>query len=166
MPIEPATFRKALSHFPSGVTLLTVVTPEGAPHGMTASAFSSVSMVPPIILVCVKKGNSTHEYLTTRGAFAVNLLAEDQALVSDRFAGIGPVVQDRFADLAWRPAPLSGAPWLDRAITNLDCTLHGTADGGDHTVFLGEVVGVSTPGEERKPLIYWSRAYRSVGAKL
>jgi flavin reductase (DIM6/NTAB) family NADH-FMN oxidoreductase RutF len=166
MPVEPPEFKHALARFPSGVTVVTVRTPEGQDHGMTASAFSSVALDPPLVLVCIQKGNSTGDYIDLSGMFAVNMLADDQVSVSNRFAGKGPGPQERFTDLSIERAPLSGAVWLKDAVARIDCKVHATADGGDHTIYLGrvEATSVSVPGGN--PLIYCGGAYRTLGAKL
>jgi flavin reductase (DIM6/NTAB) family NADH-FMN oxidoreductase RutF len=166
MPVEPPEFKHALGCFPSGVTVITVRTPEGEDHGMTASAFSSVALHPPLVLVCIRKGNATADYIDLARAFAVNVLAEDQVAVSNRFAGYGPGPQERFSDLPIVRAPHSGAVWLEGAVARLDCRVHATADGGDHTIYVGRVEATSVLAVPGNPLIYCGGAYRTLGAKL
>jgi len=166
MPVGPHEFKHALGRFPSGVTVVTVRTPEGEDHGMTASAFCSVALHPPLILVCIRKGNSTADFIDAARMFAVNVLADDQVGVSSRFAGHGPGPQERFSDLATSRAPVSGAIWIDAAVARLDCQVHATADGGDHTIYLGRVEATSVVEVGGNPLIYCGGAYRTLGAKL
>jgi flavin reductase (DIM6/NTAB) family NADH-FMN oxidoreductase RutF len=169
MAVDSRQFRQALGCFASGVTVVTAVDPrDGKPQGMTASAFCSLSLSPPLVLVCVQKGGQTWDVLDAARAFAVNLLGEAQVELSNRFAGRFPPDQDRFADLDARPAPHSGAPWLPGALAHLDCRLHAVHDGGDHSIFVGEVVATEVP-EDRDaalPLLYFAGRYRAVGETL
>lgn len=170
--IDSATFRNALARFASGVTVITVVAPDGSDHGMTASAFSSVSLAPPLVLVCIKAGNSTYEIIEERGSFAVNILSRDQESLSNRFAGgiVGedgtwspwPADRDRFADLTLSRAEHSGAASLEGSLAVLDCSLESILPGGDHGIFVGRVQGVTlSGGEELNPLLYGGGSYGS-----
>ncbi len=168
MGVDAATFKASLGRFASGVTVVTVRDSDGSDHGMTASAFTSLSLEPPLILVCVKKGNATHRRLSAAGGFAVNVLAESQVSVSDRFAGWWPEGQSKWADLTVDRAPVSRAAWIGGALANLDCTRHAMHDGGDHTIFVGQVQHarlVDVPAGGPRPLLYFHGAYRSVGPK-
>ena len=167
MPADPQDFKDALSRFPSGVTVVTLDTEDG-PHAMTASAFCSLSLDPPLVLVCVKKGNRTHEKLEGAKGFAVNILHESQQTHSNRFAGWPPEGEEPWDNVSHSPAPESGAPFLDGAIASLDCTLYGTRDGGDHTIFIGQVENAESFGErdDLAPLLYFAGKYRGVGSSL
>jgi flavin reductase (DIM6/NTAB) family NADH-FMN oxidoreductase RutF len=167
MAIDPQTFKGALGRFASGVTVVTVHSGNGD-YGMTASAFSSVSLQPPLVLVCVKKGNHTHGLIESSGSFGVNLLAEDQKGISNRFAGWGDKPQDHFDDLGDARGEASGAPLIAGSMAWLDCTLHAALDGGDHTIFLGEVQGIALHGErdDLRPLLYFAGKYRAAGDSL
>ncbi len=116
--------------------------------------------------MCIRKGNATADYIDVAGTFAVNVLADDQTGVSNRFAGYGPGPQERFSDLAIERAPVSGAIWLEGAVARIDCKVHATADGGDHTIYLGRVEATSVSAVRGNPLIYCGGAYRTLGAKL
>ncbi len=166
MPVAPADFKAALGRFPAGVTVVTVSGPAGD-HGMTASAFCSLSIDPPLVLVCVKKGNTTHGLLEEAEGFAVNILDQDQVELSNRFGGWGPPMDDRFADLGEARGAVSGARLVPGALASLDCSSYGTRDGGDHTIFLGQVEGTVLHGEDDglRPLIYF-KGYRGAGDKL
>lgn len=156
MGVDAATFRSALGQWPSGVTVVTTVV-DGGWHGMTASSFSSVSLDPPLVSVCLAKSVWTHGLLASSGVFAVNILAKDQAHVGMLFAGQRPEVTDRFAGLDARAA-VTGAPVLLDALSWLDCRVVHSYDGGDHTIFVGEVVDADTP-RLTAPLLFHSRAW-------
>ena len=141
MSSSPDAFRAVMRRWPSGVTVITVPSPEG-PHGMTASAFTSVSIDPPLILVVVDARWRSHALIHEAGVFCVNLLAEDQSEWSDRFAGRRPELDDRFEGLALSRAE-TGAPCLDDARGWLDCRLEAAhaaalAGGGGEPPFVAE----------------------------
>lgn len=171
MQVEAAAFKSALTRLAAGVAVVTLRDPraaDGAPadlawHGMTATAFCSVSLDPPLVLVCVRKASATHEWVVRAGGFAINVLAADQVSVSNRFAGRWQEGSSRWADLDLRAAPVTGAPWLGGALAWLDCTLHATYDGGDHSIFVGHVRAAEVTGEATSPLLYFSGGYRGIG---
>jgi len=155
--VGPEAFRDALRHFPAGVTLVTIRSGERV-HGLTVSAFASVSPDPPLVAVMIDHAHYAHQLLEAPDAvFAVNVLGEDQAELSDRFAW-GPD-GERFGLGRWTSAA-TGAPLLEDALAWLDCRIHSRHAAGTHTLYIGEVVasGVPRPGES--PLVYWNRAYR------
>jgi flavin reductase (DIM6/NTAB) family NADH-FMN oxidoreductase RutF len=152
-PIDPTTFRAALSRFASGVTVLTVRAGEGTDLGMTATAFSSVSLAPPLILVCVDLDASAAPALTTGTAFAVHILSEAQTALSRRFASSEA---DRFAGLSVTRG-LDGVPLLDDALARLQCRVTATYPGGDHTIVVGEVLDAVS--SEATPLLYFRGGY-------
>lgn len=167
MAVDADTFKACLGRFASGVTVVTVAGEDGD-HGMTASAFSSVSLDPPLVLVCVGNGKETHAAVTAAGAFAVNILSDRQVSVSNRFAGWWPQGGSKWADLAIDRAPSSGAAWIGGALANLDCSLHAAHEAGDHTIFIGRIEHarlVDPPAEGLAPLLYFSGSYRTAGAK-
>lgn len=171
MSVEASDFKAALARFPSGVTVITVVDTDAPPgeqdHGMTASAFCSLSLDPPLILVCVKKGNATHDKLTRAGGFGVNILAADQVSVSNRFAGWWKEGVSKWADLDLSRGAESGAPLIGGALARLDCQKFKALDGGDHTIFIGEVHGAevsAADGADPEPLLYFFGGYRTIGA--
>lgn len=156
MPVDAATFRAVLGQWPSGVTVVTT-TLDGAWHGMTASSFSSVSLDPPLVSVCLAKKIYTHSLIETSGVFGINILAKDQAGLGKRFAGQQPEVTDRFFDVATTTAD-TGAPLFGEALAWLDCRVLHAYDGGDHTIFVGEVMAADTP-RLTAPLLFHSRAW-------
>jgi flavin reductase (DIM6/NTAB) family NADH-FMN oxidoreductase RutF len=159
MSIGSEEFRDALRHFPSGVTIVTMPDSEGGkPHGLTVSAFASVSPKPPLIMIMVDHRASAHGILQQEDAvFAVNILAQDQVDLSNRFAWVKD--EDRFAEGDWTTA-VTGAPVLKDALAWLDCTIFSRHKAGTHTIYVGEVQASSVPRPDEPPLIYWNRGYR------
>lgn len=155
MPVDDAQFKLAMSHFASGVTVVTTEH-EGRPYGMTVAAFSSLSLHPPLVLICIEKSVKTHDAIAAAGKFGVNILASTQADLSNRFASR---VEDKFAGIAVSRGEL-GVPLLDGAITALECRLSSQLPGGDHTIFVGEVEGIRVA--EGAPLVYFRSGYREI----
>jgi len=152
MGFDSMAQRRIMSRFATGVT---VVTTRGEDHlcGLTASAVASLSLDPPLILVAVDKSSHSHACLKKNRSFAVNVLSADQEEVSRRFAKTGP---KEFADLSPTTA-VTGAPILGSALAYLDCRLVEVLPGGDHDIFIGEIVaGDSREGE---PLLYYRGKY-------
>ena len=153
MPVSKDDFRSALSRFISGVTVVTTLGRNNQPAGITVSAFSSVSLEPPLILACIDKRSSVHDCLTEGSRFAVNVLAENQQSLSRLFAAKD---EDRFDGTAYRWGA-SGAPLLDGALACIECRVVHAYAGGDHTIIVGEVE--STSVAEHKPLAYYRGSY-------
>lgn len=155
MAIEQDTFRRVLGHFASGVTVVTVAH-ENTLHGITVSSFASLSLHPPLVLICIDKLVGSHATLQAAGHFAVNILAEDGEDLSRHFASREP---DKFKGIAYQPGS-NGDPLLDKALATIECRITQQADGGDHTIFMGEVLAAATkPG---KPLIYYRSGYHEL----
>ena len=164
MPISSESFRDALRHFPSGVTVVTIKSPaaEGV-HGLTVSAFASVSPDPPLILVAIDHRATAYALLEAAGAtFAVNILGQDQMEMSNRFAWLKD--EDRFAEGDWDVAA-TGAPILRDALAWLDCTIYSRFAAGSHTIYIGEVQASGVLRPDAPPLVYWNRGYRKLVAK-
>ncbi len=165
VPFTSLDFRKTMSHFAAGVTTVTMVAKNGAYHGITVSSFTSVSLTPPLVLICIDKITAAHDILPTAGAFCVNFLHENQAYLSNRFAGRDP--ERSFDDIPLYTAA-TGAPVFAESLGFVDCRVVNAYDGGDHTIFLGEVVqlGAADPalvnGQELSPLIYYKSQYRTL----
>jgi flavin reductase (DIM6/NTAB) family NADH-FMN oxidoreductase RutF len=157
MPISSEDFRNALRHFPAGVTIVSIKAGDKV-HGLTVSAFASVSPEPPLVAVVIDRRHSGYPMLEQAGAvFAVNILAHDQMELSNRFAWVKD--EDRFAAGRWTTAA-TGAPVLADALAWLDCTVWGRHPAGTHTIYLGEVQAASQPRPGEPPLVYWNRGYR------
>ncbi|GAB5492359.1 MAG: flavin reductase family protein [Phototrophicaceae bacterium] len=158
MPINPEDFRDVLRHFPAGVTLVTVKAGEET-HGLTVSAFVSVSPTPPLISVIIDHKGRGYDLLEHSNAvFAVNILRAGQEEISNRFAFSQ---EDRFAMGNWTTA-VTGAPVLSDALAWLDCTVYSRHTAGTHTIYIGEVQASKVIEPDAAPLVYWNRAYRSV----
>jgi len=155
MAIDDAQFKLALSHFASGVTVVTTEH-EGRKYGMTVASFASLSLHPPLVLVCIEKNVKSHDAIAAAGKFGVSILANDQADVSGRFASRS---EDKFAGAAVRDGEL-GVPLIDNALTTLECTVREQLAGGDHTIFVGEVMHATV--RDGEPLVYFRSGYREI----
>ena len=149
-------FRSALSRFPSGVTVVTTRDAGGRFHGITVSAFASVSLEPPLVLVCIEKTTGSHRALQESEFFVVNILAEGQENLSNHFAS---QISNRFKGIAYRLG-LGEIPVLEDALATLECRLAYTHEGGDHTIFVGLVE--KSEVKPKKPLVYWHGDYRKL----
>ena len=159
MPITSEQYREALRLFPSGVTIVTIKAGEDR-HGLTVSAFASVSPEPPLIAVMIDQRHHAYEILESEGAvFAVNILRQEQEELSNRFAWVKD--EDRFAMGDWTTA-VTGAPVLADAGAWMDCTIHDKFPAGTHTVYVGEVQASDVPEPDAVPLLYWNRGYRHI----
>ena len=157
--ISSEEFRKALRHFPAGVTIVTIRAGEKI-HGLTVSAFASVSAEPPLIMIIIENRHKAFSMLQEPEAvFAVNILGEDQAELSNRFAWVKD--EDRFAMGNWSSGA-TGAPILSDALAWLECRIHARYPAGSHTIYVGQVEASNAPEEEAPPLIYWNRGYRKL----
>jgi flavin reductase (DIM6/NTAB) family NADH-FMN oxidoreductase RutF len=144
-----------MGQFATGVTVVTTRDRAGRPFGTTANAVSSVSLRPPLVLVCLRRESETLQTLVERRRFAINVLHSSQTGLSERFAR--RAASDTWDRVAHRS--LGGIPALDGAIATLDCELHDVADGGDHVVVVGHVVDlVRPPGDETDPLLFFAGA--------
>lgn len=156
MDITADSFKQTLRRWASGVTIVTFQDDEGT-HGLTVSAFLSVSMTPPLVLVSVDKHTNSHPRLLEVARYGVSILSAEQQRVSNHFAGWDDELEPPFTDLG-------GFPVLDGAAANLVCKMHVQHDGGDHTLFVGEIEQVSWR-EDAEPLVYYSGAYRALEPK-
>ncbi len=154
MPVDKIQFRTALSRFASGVTVVTTQDAEQHPVGITVSAFCSVSLEPPLVLVCIDRDAYHHNDFQTSGVFVVNILAADQEHLSRIFASREP---DKFADVAYTRG-LADVPVLAGALASLECRIRHAYEGGDHTIFVGEVEH-TTVREDGHPLVYYRGGY-------
>lgn len=155
MPIDDAGFKLAMSHFASGVTVVTTEH-DGTRYGMTVASFASLSLHPPLVLVCIEKSVKTHDAIAAAGAFGVSILAKSQAEISGRFAS---KIDDKFAGVNVRVGEL-GMPLIEGSICALECRVYAQLPGGDHTIYVGEVVDART--EDARPLVYYRSGYREI----
>lgn len=157
MTVTSEDFRQALRHFPAGVTIVTIRSGERI-HGLTVSAFASVSPEPPLIAVIIDHGHKATPLLEREGAvFAVNMLGQEKMELSNRFAWIKD--EDRFKEGRWTEGT-TGAPILEDAMAWLDCTIHSRHSAGTHTIYVGRVEAAGVPEPGAAPLVYWNKGYR------
>ncbi len=133
--LDPRALRTAFGTFMTGVTVVTAQDKTGAPLGFTANSFTSVSLDPPLVLVCLAKASQNHDALVRAEGFAVNILAETQVDISNTFARPS---DDRFRGVAWRRGP-QGSPVIEGVSAWFDCAMHDTVEAGDHVILIGEV---------------------------
>lgn len=162
MSVAPADFRRALGCFATGVTIITL-DDAGEVHGMTANAFTSVSLDPPLVLVCVDHKARTHAHLHTRKRFGVNVLAESQRAVSDYYARAERTYQDaeKETGASFDRTP-HGTPVLHDALAYLECRLETVYEAGDHSIFIAEVEDVVVCDGD--PLLFFRGKYRNIGS--
>ncbi|MGH7264983.1 MAG: flavin reductase family protein [Candidatus Rokuibacteriota bacterium] len=153
MAVTMTEFRSALRHFPAGVTVVTTRDADGRPAGLTASAFTSVSLDPPLVLVCVDHAATAYPDLQAHGWFAVNVLGKSQEHLARRFALSGG---DKFDGVAHRSGP-AGLPLLEDVVATLECRIVHRYAGGDHTIFVGQVEDITVHGGS--PLVYFQGGY-------
>jgi 4-nitrophenol 2-monooxygenase / 4-nitrocatechol 4-monooxygenase, reductase component len=153
MPVGAQEFRAALGHFASSVNVVTTRLADGQLAGITVTAFCSVSLQPPLVLICIDKRARLHDALAAGQPFAVNMLAADQEVISRRFASSDP---NQFAGIGYTTGN-DGTPWLDEALAVVECRFVEQYPGGDHTIIVGQVE--ATRIRESKPLLYFRGGY-------
>lgn len=152
---DPRTLRDALGCFATGVTIVTALDGDGAPIGLTANSFTSVSLDPPLLLVCIARSAGSGAVLRDAAHFVVNVLQIGQQPASNRFASKS---EDRFAGVEWQPGE-TGAPILSGSLSAFECERHAVHDGGDHYILVGRVVCARFE-PRRDPLLYFRGKYR------
>jgi flavin reductase (DIM6/NTAB) family NADH-FMN oxidoreductase RutF len=155
--IEKQQFRRICGKFASGITVATVMDASGAPHGMTANSFTSVSLSPPQVLICVDHRARILEHFRIGEHFGVNILGAGQRHLSDKFAGSG---YDRFEGIPWHPGQ-TGVPLLTDVLATLECARVNLVTAGDHDIVIGEVLHADC--QDGEPLVFYSSQYRSLG---
>lgn len=154
---DPFQFRQLLGRFATGVTILTVATPDGRPLGMTANSLASVSLSPPFISVCVDREAEMHAAILGVRRFVVNVLEGSQEALARRFSDKH---EDRFDGVGYRLSR-EGLILLDGALAHIECERHGEYPGGDHTIVVGRVTGGRTG--DGTPLLYYRGGYAALG---
>ncbi len=150
------TLRGVMGCFPTGVTVVAALDPNGSPFGLTVNAFTSVSLDPPLVLVCIDRRASSHDLLLSAARFTVNILRADQAEVATRFSK--EPSHTRFEQVAWHRSE-SGEPLLEGASAWLECSLHEICDGGDHYILVGRVASASV--EDGPSLVFYRGTFQS-----
>ncbi|NJN16831.1 MAG: flavin reductase family protein [Oscillochloris sp.] len=154
--IDEALFRHAMSQFASGVTVVTTAF-EGRLGGLTVSSFASLSLNPPLVLVCIDHSANSHDLIAESGLFAVNILGEGQEHLSRRFAERD---SEKFLPGAFTLSA-AGLPLITGALAQIECRVHNSLPGGDHTIYVGEVVNAQIGAG--RPLLYFRSSYYALG---
>lgn len=160
MSIDAERYRQIIGHFATGVTVVTTAV-DGWLHGMTANALTSVSLDPLLLLVCVDKTAHAHEQFGKASHFAVNILTEEQEEVSLVFATSAEPERGKLHGVPYHFGP-NGAPILDGSLAYLECEIADRCEGGDHTIFIGEVLSGDLL-REAPPLLFYRGGYRRLG---
>jgi flavin reductase (DIM6/NTAB) family NADH-FMN oxidoreductase RutF len=153
-----AALRQTMADFASGVTIVTTQW-QGVAHAMTATAFCSVSLDPPLVLVCVSKTSRFHQAVTQADGWAVSLLSGPQETIARHFANRGRDLRTQFDLVPHSLGPTTGAPVIDRALAWLECATYAKHDGGDHTILVGQVLLTSDQPSPDRPLTYYRGSY-------
>ncbi len=160
MSLNQAEFRYALGHYASGITVVTSHH-AGYNHGTTVSAFCSLSLNPPLVLICIDHLSRSHDLIITSSVFGVNILAEQDEWISRHFARRD---QAKFADVAHYMGQL-GVPLLENALATLECRLVSHYSEGDHSIFIGEVLTTSV-AQDKQPLIHFQGSYNRLASHV
>jgi flavin reductase (DIM6/NTAB) family NADH-FMN oxidoreductase RutF len=155
--IDADTYRQTCAQFATGVAVATVRATDGAPHGLTISSFTAVSISPPLILICIDFAGQALDHFRRGPYFAVSVLTDSQRELAVTFA---EKPEGRFEGVAWRPGE-TGAPLLEGALSTIECRVEQVLDVGDHAVVFGEVVRAEC--HDGRPLLYFNREYRALG---
>ena len=156
MNFDSRSFRSALGSFATGINIVTSIGPDGEPLGFTANSFNSVSLDPPLVLFSLDRRAYSLKAFESAGVFAINVLREDQEQVSTAFARALSNKWDSVAFETWE----TGCPILADALANFECETKSMHDGGDHVIFVGQVLALRT--NEGRPLLYYRGAYRQL----
>jgi flavin reductase (DIM6/NTAB) family NADH-FMN oxidoreductase RutF len=157
--VSSEEFRRACGRFATGVSIASVVDCTGTPHGLTVSSFTSVSLEPPLILICLGHAVTNIEDFRRARHFGINVLREDQRLISERFAQKG---YDRFDGIGWL-AGETGVPLIITALATMECATHQRFAAGDHDIFIGEVMRTSI--RDGSPLIHYASRYHKLASE-
>jgi len=160
LAIEPLSFREALGHYASGITVITSHI-EGEPIGFTCQSFYSVSMNPPLVSFSVMSNSASYPKIRQAGRFAVNILSDEQVRISNQFARRGT---DKWHDVDWQASPL-GNPIIAGSLHWLDCDIHAEHVAGDHLIVIGEVKALNLQeATATQPLLYFKGQYCNIAA--
>ena len=161
--VDGEVLRDVMRHVPSPVTIVTIAAEDGI-RGITIGSFASTSLRPPLISFNVSKEAQVYEALTREAHFAVHVLSDEQAHLSDHFATPDLSSEEQFDGIAYRIDP-NGTPILFDALSVMYCHLHSVHDAGDHSIIVGRVEGIED-GADGSPLMYYDRTYRRVGEEV
>lgn len=163
MSIGEQEFKQVMRRWVNGVTIVTSRMGDEI-HGLTVSAFTSISLNPPLVMVSIGHNRDSYPFVKEAGFFGVNFLRSDQSELSDLFAGRMPQIEDRFADISYR-SEASGVPILDDCLAWIDCRVAGEHTVGDHSIFIGEVLAADSLSDEL-PLTYHDGDYIKLVRKV
>ena len=155
-PVSSDEFRHACGRFATGITIATVLDSAGLPHGLTVSSFTSVSLDPPLVSICLGHAVTIIDLFRASEYFGINILAEDQEHLSARFARKG---EDRFQGVPWASGQ-TGAPLLTGALAAIECQVEQRVPAGDHDIFIGRMLAARV--EESAPLLHFRGQYRKL----
>ena len=164
-PVDTAAFRTAMGRFGTGVTVVTCVQ-DAFDHGMTANSFTSVSLEPPLVLVCVEVDSRFHEAVLDAGTWNVNVLDDHQRGRASWFATKGRPLVGQFDSTPTHRSRLTGALLLDDALVTLECRTTDVHRAGDHDIVVGEVLALDVCRPEGRPLLYWSSTFHTLGDQV
>jgi len=156
-PLTSEEFRRACGRFATGITIATVSDARGTPHGLTVNSFTSVSLDPPLVSICLGHAVSLIEVFRAASYFGINVLAENQRAVSELFARRG---YDRFEGIEWESGA-NGVPLIAGVLAAMECRAVERIRAGDHDIFLAQMVTARVV--EGKPLVYFASGYRRLG---
>jgi flavin reductase (DIM6/NTAB) family NADH-FMN oxidoreductase RutF len=159
VPVDPADFRRAAGRLATGI-LVVGTRLDGVDHVMTVSAFSSVSLDPLLVLFCAEKIARFHDTVLESGCWSVSVLSQDAEQTARWLATRGRPLTGQLGGIGHHAGPVTGAPLLDDALSTLECRTTAVYDGGDHSIVLGEVVGVSVAPGDAGPLLHHAGRYR------
>lgn len=158
--LTPELFRKASGYWATGVSVITTSDIDGTPFGLTMNAVTSLSLAPPLYIICVDNKSDTLEPLKRSGHFCINVLSAGQQEISNTFARKGP---NKFENIGFDRGA-TGAPLLHGRLMAIECAVHATHPGGDHHIFVGEVRAITLPAaEDAAPLLYYRGRYAALG---
>lgn len=158
--VDGELIRDVMARHASSVCVVTTLF-DGRLHGLTVSSFCSVSLDPPLVLVCVARLANSCEFIRSSGLYAVNLLSWRQMFLADRFSGRAPLVGANFDEVQYRPA-VTGAPILEGCLAWVDCRVQDTHEGGDHVIFVGHVEAAGL-GQQDAALVHVNRRFQRIG---
>ena len=156
LSVSADEFRRGCGRFATGVTVATVLDRDGTPHGLTVSSFTSVSLEPPLVLICLGHAVTMIEAFRSATHFGINVLSAEQQELSDRFARKG---EDRFNGIPWHRGE-TGVPLIPGVLAAIECSVHQRILSGDHDIFVGEMVHADVA--EGDPLLYYASRYRAL----
>jgi len=160
---DTGAFRRAAGRLPTGIVVVSTSL-DGVDHAMTVSAFTSVSLDPLLVLFCAEKIARFHDVVLTAGSWAVSVLDEESEKTARWLATRGRPLEGQLDKQPHYPGPLTGAPILSDALAAMECRTAAAHDGGDHTIVVGHVIGVSEPRPGSRPLLYYGGRYRRFSA--